>query len=124
MNAKQAKAIRRAERRFTPKHDAARRRVRKALAKVDLDAVIEFTHDPRDLTRTYLCACGEEIPRPSYSVARDMWVTGRHGTTHIQWLPLKAKSGRVYFKPIRVVEVCDALSDVAAKEEPSGGVEL
>ena len=53
------------------------------------------------------CGCGVEIPNPSFSVAKGVYVTSHHWTSETVWVPVKSKSGRVYMKAKTVLKRCD-----------------
>lgn len=88
MNAKKAKALRRAAREEVPS---------------------ATTSDPADLTREFRCACGAEIPRPSFSATKKLWITGRHYKEVWDWVLVKGTK-----KPILIgYEVCNAFGQEA-----------
>ena len=72
-----------------------------------------FTHDPADSEKPFQCACGELVARPSYSPHKG-WVTERHGDIKVEWGPFRAKSGVIYQKPVRIVQVCTAFDKISS----------
>lgn len=79
---------------------------------------VEYTDDPTDTTKVFRCPCGTVVPRPSFSVAKGVYITSRHTRPVIIWAPLRSKSGVLHVKPITTHEVCTAFEPPAEPPPP------
>ena len=76
--------------------------IRKLRRQADALGPERTTTDPRDVG-IFVCACGKPIPRPSYSVPKQAWITSRHLESVTDWITFKSKSGVTYVQPLGVL---------------------